>query len=131
MSIFIPSNSSGYFDQSLYPRYRAQGMKEDFWAYQYYALLYEDASPIDDYLVNTTAPQGMNVFAAMTYNAGDPTTDIASDNFYRQSKIDMANHIAGGNLSLPVAWCTDADCSLSFPVNKPGWTVDALISFGV
>jgi hypothetical protein len=131
MPVFLPSNSTGYFDQSLYPRYRAQGMKEDFWAYQYYALLYEAASPIDNYLVNTTAPQGMKVVAAMTYNASTTTIENASDEFSRQTKVAMANHIAGGNLSLPVVWCTDADCSLSFPVNKPGWTADALISFGV
>jgi hypothetical protein len=131
MPIFIPSNSTGYFDQSLYPRYRAQGMKEVFWAYQYYTLLQEAVSPIDSYFADTIAPHGMKVFAAMTYNAGNPTTDIASDDFYRQSKIDMVNHIAGGNLSLPVVWCTDSDCSLSFPVNKPGWTADTLTSFGV
>jgi hypothetical protein len=131
MPAFVPSNSTGYFDQSLYPRYRAQGMKEDFWANQYYTLLYEAASSIDDYLVNTTAPQGIEVFAAMTYNASTTTTEYASDEFSRQTKVAMANHIAGGNLSLPVVWCTDADCSLSFPVNKPGWTADALMSFGL
>jgi hypothetical protein len=131
MPIFVPSNSTGYFDQSLYRRYRAQGMKETFWAFQYYLLLQEADSPIDDYLVNTTVPQGIKVFAAMTYNVESSPTDNATNVFYRQTKIAMANHIAGGNLSSPVVWCTDADCSLSFPVNKPGWTASAIMSFGV
>lgn len=131
MPIFVPANSTSYFDQSLYQRYRAQGMKENIWAYQYYSLIQEADSFIDDYLVNTTAPQGMEVFAIMTYDAGNPTTDNASNDFCRQTKLDMADHIAGGNLSLPVVWCTDADCSLSFPVNQPGWTANALISLGI
>lgn len=128
MPVFNPANSTGYFDQSLYSRYYAQGLKEDLWAYQYYELIQEESSSIDNYLVTTIAPQGMNVYSAMTYDAG---TDAASDAFYRETKLDMVNHIAGGNLSLPVVWCTDTDCSLSFPVNKPQWTAQTLMSFGI
>jgi hypothetical protein len=128
MPVFNPGNSTGYFDQSLYSRYRAQGLKEDMWAYQYYSLIQEEAGTIDDYLVTTTAPKGINVYAIMTYNAG---TDVASNAFYRTTKLDMVNSIAGGNLTLPVVWCKDTDCSLSFPVNKPRWAAQALISLGV
>ncbi len=131
MSIFIPADSAGYYDQSLYSRYRAQGMKEDMWAYQYYYLVNEASSPIDNYLVSTTAPAGMRVYAVMTYNAGSPSTNNASNEFYRERKLEMANHIAGGNLSLPVVWCENANCSLSVPVYQPGWTADALMSLGI
>lgn len=131
MPIFIPANSTGYFDQSLYQRYRAQGMKEDLWAYQYYSLRSELSIPINDYLINTTVPTGMGVHAIMTYNAGSPTNDNASNNFYRETKLSMANHIAGGNLSSPVVWCKDTNCSMLFPVNSPGWTANALISLGI
>jgi hypothetical protein len=131
MPVFIPANSTGYYDQSLYPRFRAQGMKEDIWAMQYYLLLQEASTSIDNYLINTIAPDGIDVYAVMTYNAGNPTTDIASDDFYRKTKLDMANHIAGGNLSEPVVWCNTSDCSLSFPVNKPEWTANALMDLGI
>jgi hypothetical protein len=131
MPLFVPADSTGYFDQSLYPRYRAQGMKEDMWAYQYYSLLDQASSSIDKYLVNTTAPLDMGVYALMTYNAGSPSTNEASNAFYRQAKLEMANHIAGGNLSSPVIWCKDSDCSLSFPVRKAEWTASALMSLGI
>jgi pimeloyl-ACP methyl ester carboxylesterase len=42
------------FNQSLYPRHRAQCMKEDMWAYQYYSLIQQASTSIDNYLVNTT-----------------------------------------------------------------------------
>ena len=131
MPIFIPSNSTGYFEQSLFQRFRAQGMKEDMWAYQYYVLLQETSTSIDNYLVNTTAPGGIAVYAIMTYDAGNPSTDTASNEFYRETKLDMVNHIAKGNLTAPVAWCNSSDCSLGFPVDKPGWTANALISLGI
>jgi hypothetical protein len=129
--LLIPGNSTGYFDQGLYPRYRAQGMKEDMWAYQYYYLVDQAASTINDYLTTTVAPHGMKTYALMTYNAGSPNTDEDSNNFYRDSKLDMANHIAGGNISMPVVWCEEADCSLLFPVNKLEWTAKALMSLGI
>lgn len=131
MPVLNPANSMGYFDQSLYPRYRAQGMKESMWAYQYYSLVDEASSSIDNYLVNTTAPTGMGVYALMTYNSGNPPTDNDSNDFYRETKLNMANHIAGGNLSSPAVWCKNANCSLSFPVNNPVWTANALMSLGI
>jgi hypothetical protein len=131
MPIFIPANSTGYFDQSLFPRFRAQGMKEDLWAFQYYSLLDMASGSIDNYLVNTTTPAGMDVYALMTYNAGSPVTDNASNDFYRNTKLGMVNHIAGGNLTAPVVWCKEADCTLGFPVDKPAWTASALMSLGI
>ena len=131
MPVFIPANSTGYFDKSVYSRFRAQGVKEDMWALQYYLLIQEASTSIDNYLINTTAPNGMAVYAVMTYNAGNPATDDASDDFYRETKLDMANHIAGGNLSAPVVWCNTSDCSLSFPVDKLEWTANALMSLGI
>lgn len=106
-------------------------MKEDLWAGQYYELVQEAATTIDPYLVTTVAPEGMKVYSIMTYDAGSPPTNTASNDFYRETKLSMVNHIAGGNLSAPVVWCNASDCSLSFPVNKPGWTAAALMSLGV
>jgi len=131
MPVFIPANSTGYFDQLLYPRYQAQGLKESMWAYKYYSLIDEASSPINDYLVNTTAPVGMGVYALMTYNSGNPQPDNSSNDFVREMKLIMANHIAGGNLSSPVVWCENANCSLSFPVNNPIWTANALMNLGI
>jgi hypothetical protein len=131
LPLFESADSTGYFDQSLYPRYRAQGLKEDMWAYQYYGILREASTPYGKYAVNTTAPSGMKVYAIMTYNAGNPSTDEASDEFYRRSKLDNADYIAGGNLTSPVIWCKEVDCSLLFPVNKPDWTAIALMSLGL
>ena len=128
MPVLNPGNSTGYFDESLYSRYYAQGLKEDLWAYQYYELIQEEQTSIDNYLNTATVPQGMNVYSIMTYDAG---TDAASSAFYRETKLDMVNHIARGSLSLPVVWCSDADCSLSFPVNRPQWTAQTLIGLGV
>lgn len=106
-------------------------MKEDMWAYQYYSLVEQTSSSIDNYLINTTAPKGMEVYAIMTYNAGTPTTDEASNEFYRETKLGLANRIAGGNLTSQTIWCKMTNCSLSFPVNNPVWTVNALMSLGV
>lgn len=115
-------------DQSLYARYRAQGMKDNIWAYQYYALVTEAASSIDSYLANTIAPEGMGVYALMTYY---DSTDEASDELYRKTKLNMADYVAGRNLTAPVVWCKMSNCSLSFPVNNSTWTASALINLGI
>jgi len=128
MPIFVPSNSTGFSDVSLFSRFRAQGMKEDFWAYQYYTLIQEQSTGLDEYLVNTTVPEGIKVHALMTYNA---STDPESAAFYRNTKLEMVQNIAGGNLSAPVVWCLESDCSLGFPVDKPMWTAEALMSLGI
>lgn len=128
MPLIFPANSTAYFDSDLYPRYHAQSLKEDMWAMQYYAAQQQAASPIPVYLETQSLPQGMPTFAIMSYDSG---TDAASDAFYRQEKLMLADHIAGGNLTRPVIWCTDNDCSLSFPVAKWAWTADALMSLGI
>ncbi|KAG9514308.1 hypothetical protein KCV07_g8180, partial [Aureobasidium melanogenum] len=96
LPIFIPANSTGYFDASLYPMYNAQSRKENMWANQYFGLRQMAAESINKYLVNTTVPEGMTISALMTYNAG---TDPASDGFYRQEKLGMLNNIAGKNVT--------------------------------
>jgi hypothetical protein len=128
MPIFVPANSTGFSDGYDFERFRAQAMKEDFWAFQYYTLIQEQSTGLDEYLVNNTVPEGMKVYAMMTYNS---STDAASSAFYRTAKLDMVNHIAGGNLSAPIVWCLESDCSLGFPVNKPTWTAEALMSLGI
>lgn len=85
------------------------------WAYQYYLLIQEAAGTIDDYLVTTSAPSVINVSATTTHDAG---TDPTSDAFYRTTKFHMVDNIAGGDLALPVVWCKDFDCPLSFTVDR-------------
>jgi hypothetical protein len=128
MPIFVPANSTGFSDDDDFERFRTQGMKEDFWAFQYYTLIQEQSTGLDEYLVNNPVPEGMKVYAVMIYNA---STDAGSSAFYRTTKLDMVNHIAGGNLSAPIVWCSEPDCSLGFPVNKPKWTAEALMSLGI
>jgi hypothetical protein len=128
MTVFIPRNSTGFFEKSLYPRFRAQGMKEDMWASQYYALRDMAATSIDTYLTTTSVQSNIPVHAIMTFNAG---TNADGNEFYRQTKLDTAESIAGGNLSTPVTWCVDQGCDLGFPVKMSAWTADALISLGV
>lgn len=128
MPIFVPKNSSGYYEYSLYERYRAQGLKEDLWAAQYYFLLQEASTPPDTYLTTTTVTPGTKVYAVMTFNA---STGETSNAFFRKQKLGMAEHIGGGNLTEAVVWCSDPGCSLSFPVNRPNWTASALVSLGI
>ncbi|KAG9853005.1 hypothetical protein KCU98_g3234, partial [Aureobasidium melanogenum] len=119
LPFFIPANSTGYFDKSLYSMYSAQSKKKDLWSGQYFSLKHMAAGPIDRYLMNTTVPKSIDVKALMTYNAG---TDPASDKFYRQEKLGMLNHIVGKDVTDGVIWCSGDGCSLSFPVNMPFWT---------
>lgn len=128
MPIFFPSTPTVYFDKKLYARYRAQTLKEDLWASQYYFLKDMAKQPINNFLVNTTAPALTEVHSLMTYNSGQ---DDASNTFYRQEKLKMVNHIAGKDITDQVIWCDGKDCSLDFPVDKAKWTADALISLGI
>lgn len=130
MPVFIPSDKD-YFDQSLYPRFRSQSFKEDLWARQHLALVHQASEPINNYTVTATVPSGMPVFSVMIDVPGDTAEKKASNAFYKSRKLEMVNHIAGGNLTKPPVWCTANDCSLSFPVLKPRFAADALISFGI
>lgn len=98
------------------------------WAAQLVGLKKMAGKPINNYLVNTTVPEGIDVKALMTYNSG---TDPASDEFYRQEKLGMLNHIAGEDITEEVIWCSGDGCSLSFPVNMPCWTARSLIALGI
>ena len=128
MSVFIPNNPAAFFDKTFYQRFRAQGMKEDMWIYQYFALRDMAARDIDRYLADTTVPPSIPVYAVMTFNA---STTAAGSEFYRQTRLKSAESIAGGNLSLPVIFCMDGDCDLGFPVKKSAWTANSLISLGI
>lgn len=131
MPIFIPNHAKGYFKKSLYPRYRSQGMKEDFWALQYYALRRMASEPINPYLVTATVPSGMPTYAAMVNVPGHTPDEQASNDFYRTRKLAMANHIAGGNLTRPPVFCAESDCTQGFTFDKPEFTANVLIGFGI
>lgn len=130
MPVFIPSDK-GYFDQSLYPRFHSQSYKEDLWARQYLSLVHDASEPISNYTVTAIVPSGMPVFSVMIDVPGDTAEEKASNDFYKSRKLEMVNHIAGGNLTKPPVWCTESDCSLGFPVLKSKFAADALISFGI
>ena len=130
MPIFVPSDK-GYFDQSLYPRFKHQSYKEALWARQYFALVHDASEPIDNYTVTTTVPSGMPVFSVMVDVPGDTAEEKARNDFYKSRKLEMANHIARGNLTKPPVWCNESDCSLGFPVLKSSFAADALIRFGI
>jgi hypothetical protein len=127
MPLFVPSNSSKYYDASQHPRFKAQSIKEDMWAAQYFALLDQFSHPIQTVDDAPVIPEGMRTYVLMTYNAGH---DAASNDFYRDIKVKYTNHMARGNLTKPIVWCTDPDCSGDFPVAKAAWTAEALMSFG-
>ncbi len=131
MPIFIPKYSKGYFEQSLYPYYHAQSLKEDLWARQYFAIMQLAANPIDDYLVTATVPPGLPTFSIMVDLPGNTTDEKASNQYYKARKLDMMNHMAGGNLTKPPVWCTEYDCTQGFPVDKPKLTAEWLVSFGI
>src|SRR6187549_1413727 len=105
MPLLVPSKSSTYLFPDLYPRYRAQTLKEDMWAGQYFALLKESLSAFDSTdNVTPIAPSGVPTYAIMTYNSGQ---DTASNDFYRNEKVKEADRLAGGKLAGPVIWCKD------------------------
>jgi hypothetical protein len=128
MPLFTSSDASKYFDQALFPRFRAQSMKEDMWAAQYFAIRDQARNPMK---ITGNSPADLAklpTFAIMTYNSG---YDDASNEFYREQKIGEATRIAQGNLTKPVIWCTEPSCSLSFPVTRAAWTAGVLASLGI
>lgn len=131
MPAFIPDYSKGYYDRSLYQRYRSQAYKEDLWAAQYFYLVREAPLPIDNFLVTATVPAGMPTYAVMTYLPGDTAEETASNKFFHERKLEMTRHIAGGEMKKPPVLCTESDCTLGFPVDKPKFVADALMSFGI
>lgn len=120
--VFVPGNSSAYFDRALYPRYHAQGLKDSFWAMQYFGILQEASSPTEDpYLNSTVLPEGIELRAIMTENP-NPGNE-ASNEYYKEEKLAMAERIAGGRLDMQ--WC-EGDCTLSFPVDRAEWTAGVI-----
>lgn len=87
------------------------------------------AEPIDQYLVTAVVPTGVPTYAVLTDKPS--WTDEPSNDFIRTTKLNMYNHIAGGNLNLPPIYCKDSDCTLGFPVNKTEWTASAIMSFPI
>lgn len=121
MTLFVPA-ATDYFDASLAARFRAQGLKEDLWAAQYYALLQLANEPLMDLGSVLPAPPGVAVFAVATYN--DSGADAAANAFARQQKLDAARAVArGGDLAKPLVWCADSGCETGrFPVDRAEWT---------
>jgi len=128
MPIFFPYNNSIYYDSDMYATYHAQSLKEDMWAMQYYALLEQASLPLPDYRDSPPVSSNTSTFALLTYDAG---TDAMSSEYYREERLKVVEYIAGGNLTGPVVWCKDSDCSLDFPVSKWNWTAQALMNLGI
>lgn len=72
------------------------------------------SQPIDNYLANTTVPAGMPTYAVLSKKPIDTVPDEGSNAFYLASVLDLANHVAGGELTLPPVYCTEDDCSQGF-----------------
>ncbi|KAI9846321.1 MAG: hypothetical protein M1837_004174 [Sclerophora amabilis] len=130
MPVFVPVDASIYYDTSLYPRHRAQSLKEDMWAHQYYALLTMLHGPISTYLTSTVVPSSIPVYSLMTRNSN--RNDPASNEYQRMLKQDLVSHVAGGKDRVKMwAECVDADCDLGFLVRKAQWTAAALVELDV
>jgi hypothetical protein len=95
---------------------------------QYYSLRSMLSDPFSPNLENLVVPRSVPVHMIASYTSG---TDDASSAFYRDEKVRLGRAVAGGQLEKPVTWCTESDCSLSFPVTKPAWTASRLIDLGV
>ncbi|KAF3039798.1 hypothetical protein E8E12_009374 [Didymella heteroderae] len=101
LPVVIPANSTGYFDQSLYPRHHAQSLKEDMWAMQYYSLRDMLSDPFSPNLSELVVPAGVPVYMLASFVAG---TDEASSAFYRDEKVRLGETVAGGELARAVTW---------------------------
>jgi len=126
LPVFIPPDPSKYFSRDLYGRFRAQSLKEDMWAGQYFSLKALAARPLAG--DGPVVPHGLPTFAVMTLNSGQ---DAAGNEFYRQEKIKEATRIAGGNLTLPAVWCDLPECKEDFVVAKSAWTAEILAGFQI
>ena len=123
MPLFVPPLE--YFEPSLAARFRAQGLKEDLWAAQYYALLQMANEPLMDLNSVVPVPEGVKVFAVANYN--ESGLDAAGNALSRQQKLEVVLAIAGGNLTKPLVWCVDPGCeSGRFPVDRAEWTADSI-----
>jgi hypothetical protein len=46
-------------------------------------------------------------------------------------RLFQSTYMLGNYLSSPVVWCRNSNYSLSFPISRPEWMVNALMSLGV
>jgi hypothetical protein len=122
-----PENGgNGYYIASQYDRYYAQFAKEDMYAMQYYAFLQQARLPINSNV--SIVPTGMPTYVIM---ANQTNTDQNTSISYRNEKLKFANHVAGGNLTLPVVWYNDTFYNLNYTIGRPFWTVKALMGLGI
>lgn len=122
--LVIPANRTQYFSPDLYPAYRAQSLRNPFWAMQYYSLQQMAAQPRESsYLATTVLPAGIKTFALLTRDVYPD--DAAASEFYRVQKLDMAEHLAGGRLA-GLGWCEEVGCGLGFVVERAEWTAGVL-----
>lgn len=88
--LVIPANRTQYFSPDLYPAYRAQSLRNPFWAMQYYSLQQMAAQPRESsYLATTVLPAGIKAFALLTRDVYPD--DAAASEFYRVQKLGMAD----------------------------------------
>lgn len=103
--LIFSGNSSQYFSHFLYPAYHTQGLRNPFYAMQYYTLLQLSHEPRgSSYLTTTVLPAGIKTYAVLTRDAfpDDSTTSA----FCRKLKLGMAEHIAGVGFR-GVQWCEE------------------------
>jgi hypothetical protein len=66
-----------------------------------------------------TLPSGIKFYAVLNQNS--IPTDVVSNEFHRQSKVQLAMKVTQNNVIM-LEWCSDDDCTPLFPVNKAQWT---------
>jgi len=125
LSLFVPRTETA--DPANDTRHRAQGMKEDMWAANYFWLRRQVNEPLSDYLETTVLPPDqIPVYAILANNTEN---DAESNAFYQTEKAKLVEHIAGGELANPIEWCKEEDCSLLMPVDRAEWTAGAIARF--
>lgn len=55
----------------------------------------------------------------MTDLLGNATDGKANNKFYKEQKLAMMAHIAGGELTKEAKSCSDWNCTQGFPVDNP------------
>lgn len=123
--IVPPPKNTTFFDSDLYQSYRAQSHKDPYWTIQYYVLRDRQYQPIDDkYLTQTSLPSSVPFYAILNMNS--VPNDPVSNEFYRQKKMQMAQHIANNDIT-SMQWCVD-NCTALFPIEMAEWTAGVVAS---
>lgn len=55
----------------------------------------------------------------MTDLLGNTTDGKANNKYYKEQKLAMMAHIAGGELTKEAKFCSDWNCTQGFPVDNP------------